>query len=406
MPTFQYRAYGARGELAEGAVEAASETAASDELWSQGLSPFQIRQASTSGEPWWQRDLFGGKSARAADLPAFTRELATLVTAEIPIDDTLRIASDQASSARMRGVAASMLADVLNGATLSDAMGKQAGLFPGEYLSVVRAGEIGGTVGQVLEDLAALLERRAEVRAKIQSSLIYPAVLITLAMLSLGVIVSALVPSIAPIFAGSGKPMPAGLKFLVDLQASSFAILSGLVISVSTLAAAYVVAVRRPDIRLSVDRLKLKIPVVGSLVMLQEAARLARTLGTLLKAGVPLIQAATSARDVVANRHIATGMDRAIEAIREGVTLFRALQIQSILPASALQMISIGEEAGKLDQMLIRVATAFEQNLQRSIDRFMTILTPLLTMVIAALVGSLIMTVMNAVLSINDLAAQ
>jgi general secretion pathway protein F len=158
--------------------------------------------------------------------------------------------------------------------------------------------------------------------------------------------------------------------------------------------------------RLTFHRFLLRIPILGDLILQQETARFARTLGTLLKAGVPLFQASTSVRTVIGNCHIAAGLDAAIESIREGVALHRALQSETVFPSIALRMISVGEEAGKLDRMLVRVALTFEQQTQRSVDRLMTLLTPALTIMIALLVGGLIMTVMDALLSLNDLTAQ
>jgi general secretion pathway protein F len=163
---------------------------------------------------------------------------------------------------------------------------------------------------------------------------------------------------------------------------------------------------RKPEARQAFDRGILRIPVLGAFMLQQEAARFARTLGTMLKAGVPLVQATKSSCRVIVNRHIAAGVERAIEAIQQGIALHRALRKEAVLPAIALQMISVGEEAGKLDRMLTRVAIMLERQIQSSIDRFMSALTPALTVGIALMVGALIMPVMNAVLSLNDLAAK
>jgi general secretion pathway protein F len=166
------------------------------------------------------------------------------------------------------------------------------------------------------------------------------------------------------------------------------------------------VARRRPEVRLTLDRWKLRLPLLGGFLLQTETARFARTLGTMLKAGVPLIQATTSACSVIGNRHLVAGMNRAIEAIHQGLSLHRALRQETVLPAITLQMISVGEEAGKLDRMLMRVAVMLERQLQSSIDRFMSALTPALTVGIAVMVGALILPVMNAVLSISDLASR
>jgi general secretion pathway protein F len=406
MPMFRYRAYGLDGSLAEGAVDAASSDAANDMLWSQGLTPFQMRPANDSGTKWWNREIFSGAGSKRADLVAFTREFAMLNAAEIPLDDALRILQEQASSPRLRALVEGLLAEVMNGTPLSDAMQKQAIIFPADYIAVVRAGEIGGTLNDVFVELAELLERRAEIRARIQSALVYPCMLVVLSLATLAIIVGGLIPSIAPIFGQSGKPMPAGIRFMMALQESWFEIVVGAAFASLAILGTISVATRKPAVRQALDRFKLRVPVLGAFLLQQETARFARTLGTMLKAGVPLIQAAKSACSVIGNRHIAAGMDRAIEAIHQGTALHRALRNETVLPAIALQMISVGEEAGKLDRMLTRVAIMLERQIQSSIDRFMSALTPALTVGIALMVGALILPVMTAVLSLNDLAAR
>jgi len=407
MPTFRYRAYGHDGRFAEGTVDATSLDAANEALWSQGLSPFQMHAADQSGTKWWNREIvLGGGGSRRGDLLAFTREFAMLNAAEIPLDDALRILQQQASSSRLRELVEGLLSEILNGMPLSDAMQKQSAVFPADYIAVVRAGETGGTLADVFVELAELLERRAEIRARIQSALIYPCMLVALSLGTLAIIVGGLIPSIAPIFGQSGKPMPTSIRFMLALQERWIEIAASSAVVLSVVLGAVSVATRNPEVRQRLDRLKLRLPVVGAFLLQQEAARFARTLGTMLKAGVPLIQAAKSACNVIGNRHIAAGMDRVIEAVHQGTALHRALRVEAVLPAIALQMISVGEEAGKLDRMLTRVAVMLERQTQSNIDRFMSALTPALTVGIALMVGALIMPVMNAVLSINDMVTR
>ena len=406
MPTFRYRAYALDGGLAEGTIDAASPDAATDILWSQGLTPFLMRAASEAGTRWWNRELFAGAGAQAADLMAFTREFAMLSASEIPLDDALRILQAQASSPRLRSLVDALLADVLNGMPLSDAMQKQPKVFPADYVAVVRAGEIGGTLSDVLVELAELLDRRAEIRSRVQSALIYPCILVALSLGTLAIIGGGLIPAIAPIFSQNGKPMPATIQVMLALRENWLELVIGAALMGLAMVGAASAAKRRPEVRLTLDRWKLRLPLLGAFLLQTETARFARTLGTMLKAGVPLIQATTSACSVIGNRHIVVGMVRAIEAIHQGTSLHRALRQETVLPAIALQMISVGEEAGKLDRMLMRVAVMLERQLQSSIDRFMSALTPALTVGIAVMVGALILPVMNAVLSISDLASR
>ena len=406
MPSFRYRAYGVDGALAEGMIDAVSSDEAGEMLWAQGLTPFRLDAKKESGAKWWNRELFSDAKSRRADLLAFTREFAMLNTADIPLDDALRILREQASSPRLRTLVDSLLKEVLNGAHLSDALQRQEKIFPAEYVAVVRAGEIGGTLGDVFVELAELLERRAEVQARIQSALIYPCMLVVLSVGTLAVMIGGLIPSIAPIFEQSRKPMPLTIQFMLALRDNWLAIIIGGLVIGAIASTTFKILTRTPEALRLYDRRKLRTPVLGVFLLQQDTARFARTLGTMLKAGVPMVQAAKSAQSVIVNRHIATGIEQAIEEVQQGMALHRALRQETALPPIALQMISIGEEAGKLDRMLARVAVMLERQIQSSIDRFMSALTPALTVGIALMVGALIVPVMNAVLSINDLAAR
>jgi general secretion pathway protein F len=405
MPSFHYQAYDAHGTLAQGRIEALSSEAASEALWAQGLTAFELEHASNSSTLWWQRELFGSGVGRA-DLVSFTREFATLAGAGIPLDDCLRILADQATSHAARALIAEVRQEVLNGATLSDALRQRRRFFSEDYVNIVRAGEAAGALARVFDELAALLERRQEVRSKVQSALVYPSILLALSVVSLAVIIGVLIPGIAPVFAQGGKPLPATIQFFLDLQARWLDVLIGFAMAGAAITWMIAVGLRRPAVRIRFDRLKFAVPMAGALLLQQETARFSRTLGTLLRAGVPLLQAATSACGGTANRHLAAALNRAIALVREGASLNRALDSETTLPPIALRMIAIGEEAGKLDHMLLTIAGMFEQQTQRTIDWLMTLLTPLLTVGIAGLVGSLILTVMNAILSINEIAVR
>ncbi|MGJ5180685.1 type II secretion system F family protein [Bradyrhizobium oligotrophicum] len=406
MPRFRYQAYGADGAFAEGTIEAASAAAADAALWAQGLSPFQMRSVDGGSTAWWNREItLGGGTARG-DLLAFTREFSILCSAEIPLDDALRIVQVQTSLARLKTFAAALLADVLNGRPLSEAMQAQTRVFPADYVAVVRAGESGGRLAQVLSELAELLERRAEIRARIQSALIYPVMLIVLSLVTLAIIIGGVIPSMAPIFTQSGKPVPLTIQAMLTLQAHWLEIVIASLAALVLLGGSIVFAMADAARRRRLDRLLLGLPLAGSFLLQQDTARFARTLGTMLSAGVPLIPATRSASEVVGNDHLRAGVEQAIEKVQQGVALHRALRETAALPAVALQMIAVGEEAGRLDRMLLRVAEMLEKQLQTRVDRFVAALTPAMTVGIALIIGALIMPVMTAVLSINDLAGR
>ena len=284
MVLYRYRAFGAGGELAEGTHEAPSAGALEALLLARGLTPFETSEQAGAGGVGPAR----GAKVGAAGLLSFTRDFAMLRGADVALDQSLRLLSNQ-GSAGQRALAGGLLAGVLDGQSLSDALGKRADVFSGEYVNAVKAGEASGQVGAALELMAGLLEKRAEQTGKIRTALVYPAILVVLAMVSTAIVLLVLVPSVAPIFIDSGKPLPDGLKFIVALSDSAPYWGSGLAL----LAGAGVLAARRmgrdPAFKLPIDAAVLGVPVFGRLIAETEGARFARTLGSLLKAGVPLL---------------------------------------------------------------------------------------------------------------------
>lgn len=406
MPTFKYRAYSGSGDLLEGEIEARTSEEAEDALFRRGLTPFETREAKPAGAGRLTQISFGKRGLSAAQIASFTREFATLEQADVPLDQSLRILSAQGATPALRELAQEILARIVDGASLSDALTRRPDVFGPEYVNVVREGETVGKVGPALSDLADMLERRLELRARVQSALIYPALLITLAIISTGVVLGTLVPSIAPIFADNNKEMPSGLQFILDIQANAGAIGMVLGAMAGFVVILYKMAQTRPAWQIAIARFYLRIPVVGPLLAQFATARFSRTLGSMLKAGVPLLQGLESARTAVSNHFLNNELDDVIEAVRGGASLSGSMGKVPYIPPVAVQMMTIGEETAQLGDMLLRVAVMFERETQRSIERAMGMLTPALTIFIATVVGGLIMTVMDAVLSINDLAVK
>lgn len=403
MPKFKYRAFSTSGDLMEGEIEARTAAEAEDAIFMRGLTPFETFEARTASS--FTQISFGSRKPNAAQIASFTSEFATLEQADVPLDQSLRILAAQSPSEPLRALAQELLARIVDGASLSDALSRRPDIFSSEYINMVREGEAVGRVGASLTELAEMLERRLELRARIQSALIYPSLLITLAIISTGVVLGTLVPSIAPIFADNGKAMPSGLQFILDVQANAVIIgLIFLLIGVGV-ATVYKMAQSRPTWQVALGRLYLRLPVAGPLLAQFATARFSRTLGSMIKAGVPLLQGLESARTAVSNAFLNDELAGVVEAVRGGANLSGALARVPYLPPVATQMITIGEETA-LGDMLLRVAAMFERQTQRSIERAMGLMTPVLTILIAGVVGGLIMTVMDAVLSINDLAAK
>jgi general secretion pathway protein F len=403
MAKFRYRAYGLRGDYAEGTIDAPTLDSVGGLLALKGLTAFSVRAESGNGPAWWQREVFSFAGSRT-ELPQFTRELATLVGVGITLTDALRILSERGSSEWVRQSAALLIVRVLDGRMLSDAMREQSAKFPLEYISIVRAGELGGMLQTSLSEMADLLERRSEIRSRLQSALIYPAILFVLSLVSLAVIVGALVPNIAPIFSESSKPMPTVIWLLSVLHLYWGELMGGAALMLCLVAGLAWSLMRTESGRSAWSKQTLRLPLVGGWICIQQTSIFVRTLGTLLRSGVPLLQACVTANTTLSNKHLAGAVEAAIEALGQGASLHAALERVDQFPAVAVQLIGIGEQAGKLDQVLLRLANMFDQDLQRKTERVMTVLTPVLTIIIAGMIGSIILPVMSAVLSLNDVA--
>jgi general secretion pathway protein F len=421
VATFRYKAYTAQGVITAGTIVADGVDAAIDALYGSGLTPFETYGTSdqkTEGPttvaspsentavPFWKRELVASNRFSLKELTAFTVELSTLTNSGLPLDAAFRIIAGPGAAPKTIRLANGLLKDVLGGLQLSEAMARRPEIFPSDYRAILAAGEAGGFTGQVLKQIAELLARRLEIRGKISSALVYPLILVLMSLVSVLVIVFVLIPSISPIFIDAGLPLPGILNTFADLQenwlravlVSGFAIAAGVLL--------WGRAKRNAEIMLGIDRLKCSLPVIGKLIKAREAGGFARALGTLLGARVPLMFAMHTARALVTNRHLNALYDNAINRVPEGTPLHRAFDGTGLLPATSLRLMAVGEESGQLGAMLMQVATVIEADLQRQIERMVGLLTPILTLVVGGSIGGLIMHVMSAVLSINNLAFQ
>jgi len=407
MPRFSYVACDDKGGQAAGAIDAETREAAVEALFRQGRYPLELAEGGRPAAQlrWWERELFAARSLSGRGIALLTRELATLIRAELPLDEALRIAQVQPlMPVRVRSTIAGVLARVLDGASLSEALGAEGGGFPAYYVHIVRAGEAAGTLGQTLDELAVFLERAAEFRARISSALVYPALLLVAAAMAVAVILTVLIPTVAPLFRDAGVAPPFIVGFLLEVEEAVAAHwLLGLA-GVVALGAAVVGLARSERWRSWRDRQLLRLPVVSGLVRSGQTAVMTRTLGTLIRNGVPMLQALQVTGDVLSNRAMAAAVRDCATAVKEGATLMAALGRSGVLPELALRLTGVGEQTGQLDVMLERTGSIFEQALQQQLGRLTTLVTPLLTIGIGVLVGGLLLSVMGAIVGVNELA--
>lgn len=418
MISVSYRAYDSLSNVQVGTIAAADEQAAVDALYELGLTPYETKIVGRSERDARSRrrltaNLDKRQSLRTDtdrvglnELTAFTTEFASLATSGVALDDALRIISGSDSSRSIARLSAGILDEMLSGSQLSESLERRSAIFAADYRAIVRAGETAGSMGQALSQIADLLSRRLEIRRKIAAALIYPMILLGMSILSIGMIVAFLLPSLAPIFTDANRPLPPILATLMELQDNWMMLLVVAGTAMVAILVAVQVGKRNRTALQALDRIKVAIPLAGQLIRMRDASRFTRALGTLLTAGVPLLPSLKTARDLVSNRSLAAQYDAAIARVPEGLAVHACFESSGLIPSSALRLVTIGEETGKLGSMLLRAAGLIENDHLRRIERMLGLLTPLLTLVIGGAVASLIVTVMSAVLSINDLAFQ
>jgi general secretion pathway protein F len=399
MPRFQYRAMEADGSAREGILEAADCAAVAEMLHNRGLLVMHIEAGA--GRRWpWQRSSSLGHDG----LLNFTQQLAILLSAGQPLEQALGVLIRQpgAEDAKARPLMERIRERVKGGVPLSVAMAEEDGQFSTLYLSLVRAGEASGALQDTLHQLGEYLERRQVLRGQVINALIYPAFLIVGVLGALVLLMAYVVPQFAPIFADLGVPLPLVTELIMSMGIFLSEYWPVLLLALALVTMCLPLYWRAPTRRLRLHRQLLAVPVIGVLAQRLEAARLSRTLGTLLYNGVPLLEALTIARQVCSNAAVAQLMELALERVRNGGSLASALDDERLLPSLALQMIQVGEQAGQLDRMLLKVAEVFDQQAQRSIARLLAALVPALTVVMAVMVAVIMLAIMLPLMSLTN----
>ncbi len=401
MPLYRYKALNARGETLDGQMEAASDAEVVLRLQEQGHLPVEARLASEGGgEPTW-RTLFKPKPFAGQRLVQFTQQLATLLGAGQPLDRALTILLELPEDAAAKRTITEVRDAVRSGTALSTALERQHGTFSRLYINMVRAGEAGGSLEDTLQRLADYLERSRLLRARVVNALIYPVILLGMVGLSLMFLLGYVVPQFAAMYESLDAPLPLFTKLVlaVGLFVRDWWIV---LLVVPALAAWWFDRkLRDPAFRARFDGWLLRQKLVGPLAARLETARLARTLGTLLKNGVPLMAALGIGKTVVGNRVLSADVEAAAEDVKNGVGLSTALAKGKRFPRLALQMVQVGEESGALDAMLLKTADTFEQETGQALDRMLAALVPVITMVLAVVVAVVILAVL---IPIYDLA--
>lgn len=405
MAQFQYKAVSPDGSVARGHLEAADRDAAVARLQSQGQVPLtlELSQPATGLRALLSQEI-GGAQRHGPKLAAdLVGRLALLLDAGVALESALSLLAGSEGATAIKALAADLLRRLRGGAGLSDAMAAHGDTFPPLVIAMVRAGEAGGALASTLGRLADQLTRAEAVRQSIRSALIYPAVLLATAAGSVLLVLLVVLPQLEPVFAEAGERLP----MLTRMAFASSALLRHFWWVVVALAVLFFLIGRHlltdPSMCSRRDAFMLRSPVLGLTIRRAEAARFARVLGTLIGGGITLAPSLMLARPVLGNRIIIDAIENVIGSVRGGSGLAGPLAQANIFPELAVQMIKIGEATGRLDSILLRLADLLDAEVQRTLDRALALLVPVLTICLGGLVAGIIASVMLAVLGVNDL---
>ena len=394
MPLYRYKALNTRGEVLDGQMEAASDGEVVARLQEQGHLPVETRLASEGGGGTSLRTLFAAKPFAGERLVQFTQQLATLLGAGQPLDRSLTILLELPEDDKARRTIADIRDAVRGGAPLSTALERQHGAFSRLYVNMVRAGEAGGSMHETLQRLADYLERSSALRGRVINAMVYPAILVVVVGFALLFLLGFVVPQFAQMYESLDVVLPWFTRAVLALGLFVRDWWLLLVLLPAALLWWFDRKRRDPVFRDRFDAWLLQKKLIGPLVAKLETARLARTLGTLLKNGVPLLAALGISRNVLGNRALAADVDHAAEDVKNGHGLSASLGKGKRFPRLALQMVQVGEESGALDGMLLKTADTFEQETAQAMDRMLAALVPAITLVLAAVVAVVIIAVL------------
>jgi general secretion pathway protein F len=404
MPVFTYRAADRAGRTIDGVMEALDARAVVERLHKEAYFPVRVDRADARPRLGALPVPRVGARVPARDLLAFTQQLATLVEAGIPLDRTLTILGDLSISPRLRQIVQDVAQSVRSGATLADALSRHHPRpFSRLYINTIRAGEKGGALELALTRLAQHLEATRELREAITSALIYPTLLLTVGVGAVVFLLTFVLPRFAVILGDLGQALPLPTRIMLGVSDTLVAYWWVGGVAVVVVLMAWQLVSQSEAGRLRVDRWLLGSPLVGTVVRKIEVGRFARTLGTLLHSGVPLLNALDVAREVTGNRVLALALTALQEGVKRGNGLAQPMAETGAFPTLAIHMVRLGEETGRLEEMLGRVATAYEGEIRVAIRRLIALVEPVIILFLGLVVLGIVISILLAILSLNDL---
>lgn len=421
MPRYTYVALDSRGQESTGLVDAASTNEAIGELRRAGYFPTNVYEegataalATKSARPKTSTPraerkagsknivLFQRKSVKPKVMMIFTRQLATLIDAGLPLLRGLNVLAKQERDSVLKSTINKLADSVQGGSTFSEGLAQHPRLFNDLYVNMVKAGELGGVLEVVLTRLAEFQEKAQKIKNKVVAAMVYPVIVLVLALAIMTFLMIFIVPRFEAIFHDmlGDKPLPTITLFVIgvsDFMQNHWAILLGLLVGIIV---AYKLAARTRAGRAILDRVKLRAPLFGDLIRKTSISRFSRTLGTLVTSGVPILQALTITRETAGNTVIARAISQVHDSVKEGESIVQPLEASGAFPPMVISMIDVGEETGQLPEMLLKIAEVYDDEVDNSVAALTSLLEPIMIVLLALIVGTIVIALFMPLISI------
>lgn len=383
--TFTWEGMDRKGSRIKGESQAASEILLKADLRRQGINPTKVKKKA--------KPLFGGKGKKiiSKDIAVFARQLATMMTAGVPLVQAFEIIGRSHEKPLMQDLVLGIKADVESGTNLADSLEKQPKYFDDLFVNLVNAGEQSGTLETLLDKIATYKEKTEELKGKVKKALFYPAAVLIIAFIVSAILLIFVVPQFEELFKGFGADLPVFTRMVIRLseffQTYWWAIFGGIAIAIF----GFINAKKRsPALRRGLDKLSLKIPIVGSILEKSAIARFSRTLSTMFAAGVPLVEAMESVAGATGNALFYEATMKMKDDVSTGTQLQQSMKQTGMFPNMVVQMVAIGEESGSLDEMLGKVADFYEEEVDNLVDGLSSLLEPMIMAILGVMVGGLV----------------
>ena len=419
MPRYTYVALDARGQESTGLMDAGSSNEVIGQLRQAGFFPTSVHEEGKGGRATATPaavkavraprvrgqssfTLFQRKTVKPKILMIFTRQLATLIDSGLPLLRSLTVLAKQERDQVLRNTTNKLAESVQSGSTFSDAMAQHPGIFNDLYVNMVKAGEVGGVLEVVLTRLAEFQEKAAKIRNKVKAAMVYPVIVMFMAVAIMAFLLVFIVPKFEAIFHDmlGDKPLPTVTLFVIGVSKfvqTNYLFLIGALIA---MVAGYKFANRTPKGRAALDRVRLRVPLFGDLLRKTAISRFSRTLGTLVTSGVPILQALNITRATSGNYVIANAISQVHDSVKEGESIVQPLEASGVFPPMVISMIDVGEETGQLPEMLLKVADVFDDEVDNSVAALTSMLEPIMIVFLAVVVGTIVIALFMPLISI------